>query len=201
MHCSWGDRISDRLVFKKISWLLNAGVWSKSNSSRFPVLLIKEYKKNLVCVILNAVINLHTYKIFIRFHVLFFWWGSRRQQPYENLKNLTVIGKLWQSCWLHTKTGPNNTHQDGTKQHTPRRDQTTHTKTGPNKVGDVVTPRTYERGVQQIRCSGARQLRRGPRLKEHWSVCYQQTRNNVTKSITVIELVWTKAFGKSVCCF
>ena len=176
MHCSWGDRISDRLVFKKISWLLNAGVWSKSNSSRFPVLLIKEYKKNLVCVILNAVINLHTYKIFIRFHVLFFWWGSRRQQPYENLKNLTVIGKLWQSCWLHTKTGP-------------------------NKVGDVVTPRTYERGVQQIRCSGARQLRRGPRLKEHWSVCYQQTRNNVTKSITVIELVWTKAFGKSLCCF
>jgi len=32
--------------------------------------------------------------------------------------------------------------------------------------------RAYEKGVQQEHNSGARQLRRGPRLKKHLSVCY-----------------------------
>jgi len=42
-------------------------------------------------------------------------------------------------------------HQDGTKQHTPRRDQTTHTKTGPNN--------THQDGTKQgRRCSHAQDL-------------------------------------------
>jgi len=49
--------------------------------------------------------------------------------------------------------------------------------------------RAYERGVQQEHCSGARQLRRDPRLKEHLSVCFEQTWNNVAKLIPVIKLV------------
>ena len=44
--------------------------------------------------------------------------------------------------------------------------------------------------VQKEHCSGARQLRRGPRLKEHLSVYYWQTWNNVEKLIPVIKLVW-----------
>jgi len=38
------------------------------------------------------------------------------------------------------------------------------------------TVRAYERGAQQVHCSGAQQLQTGPRLKKHLSVCYYQTR-------------------------
>ena len=48
------------------------------------------------------------------------------------------------------------------------------------------------RGIQQVHCSGARQLQRVPRLKKYLSICYKQTRNNVAKLIPVIKLVWPK---------
>ena len=56
------------------------------------------------------------------------------------------------------------------------------------------------RGDQQVHCSGARQLRRGPRLKQPLSVCCWQTQNNVTILIPIIKLVWVKGFGKLVWC-
>jgi len=40
------------------------------------------------------------------------------------------------------------------------------------KVVRVIDTRAYERGVLKEYCSGARQVQRGPRLKEHLSVCY-----------------------------
>jgi len=102
-------------------------------------------------VILNAVINLHTYKnklafSFIRFHVLFFL---------VRVAEATALRKLEKPHgYRQTVTVLLAPHQDGTKQHTPRRDQTTHTKTGPNN--------THQDGTKQgRRCSHVQDLWEG----------------------------------------
>ena len=41
-----------------------------------------------------------------RFHTRFSAGGLRGQQLKENSKYLAIFSKLWQFCWLHTKTGP-----------------------------------------------------------------------------------------------
>ena len=95
--------------------------------------------------------------------LLFSWEGRKGSSP-RRTRNSSRFSTISDSSAGSTSSG---TKQGGRCSHTTC------------SLDDLVVgrflvgvARAYERRLQQVHCSGDRQLQRGPRLKNHLSVCY-----------------------------